>query len=704
MSARGDSIMKIYKNLSQIPSLVDAKILNSGGAVTATWMQRNIERGKMIKFSRTYLLSSLLTKQADLSPIDISNELLISASSSNLHRALIRSIEEKDGTKQYFEIWTEGYLSRSVDLASLELHGDVYTDGEFGVLEWSPDETKIMYIAEKKEPKSEPFYKKKPINRENNKEPEAPKGEQFLYKEDWGEQYVNRKQSVLVLYDVINDNFSILEGIPDGLCPMQVTWAPDGTHIAGVVLQTTPRKLGYIYHTNRPSSIFMLDFNKKYRELSSNKKAVRCPRFTPDGTVLIWFERDKTGPHGGCLSLVKIKLAEEKGVIEIVVPIIFNEISLMNGSMFYGIYGPIIPKRCWLSENRLVLSTHQKNTINTYIIKINSGDITELEYSNGNQIVLDVLNDLVVVNRRNFFKSDKLLIGRACANESDQKIAFEKITDSKKVDYYDNFMYSYLDIKHDNSEEVDTFTAIYIGPKAGKDCEVPLIVWPHGGPHSSFSNNMFLELSLFNNFGFGVLLVNYRGSTGAGESSVLHLLGKIGFADVEDCVLATKTVLKKFPWLDSNRVVILGGSHGGFLVAHLSGQYPDMFKVAVARNPVIDLLSMHTSSDIPDWCYVETGFNFTQNGPLNDGALEAMKKASPIQYACNVRAPTLLQVGSKDLRVPPSQSIEYYHRLKANGKTVRMNIYDDNHPIGTVHNELDSIINSLLWIQEHLPS
>lgn len=43
-----------------------------------------------------------------------------------------------------------------------------------------------------------------------------------------------------------------------------------------------------------------------------------------------------------------------------------------------------------------------------------------------------------------------------------------------------------------------------------------------------------------------------------------------------------------------------------------------------------------------------------------------MRKASPIQHAHKVRAPTLLQIGSKDLRVPPSQAMEYYHRLKAN--------------------------------------
>lgn len=98
-----------------------------------------------------------------------------------------------------------------------------------------------------------------------------------------------------------------------------------------------------------------------------------------------------------------------------------------------------------------------------------------------------------------------------------------------------------------------------------------------------------------------MLQVNYRGSIGAGEDSVNSLLGKVGQADVSDCMAALRAALEKFPWIDPDRVALVGGSHGGFLVAHLSGQHPDAFKAVVARNPVIDLASMSTISDIPDW-------------------------------------------------------------------------------------------------------
>lgn len=69
--------------------------------------------------------------------------------------------------------------------------------------------------------------------------------------------------------------------------------------------------------------------------------------------------------------------------------------------------------------------------------------------------------------------------------------------------------------------------------------------------------------------------------------------------------------------------------------------------------------------------FVELGSEYTQVGEIDDEIFLKMRKASPIQHAHKVKAPTLLQVGSKDLRVPCSQSLEYYHRLKANGVPVR---------------------------------
>lgn len=99
--------------------------------------------------------------------------------------------------------------------------------------------------------------------------------------------------------------------------------------------------------------------------------------------------------------------------------------------------------------------------------------------------------------------------------------------------------------------------------------------------------------------GFACILINFRGSAGSGDSSIHFLPGRIGSADVKDCKLATDQVVDNFP-INNGKLILYGGSYGGTLVTHLSGLYPDVYKATVAKNPVIDLASMH-GGDIADW-------------------------------------------------------------------------------------------------------
>ncbi len=82
----------------------------------------------------------------------------------------------------------------------------------------------------------------------------------------------------------------------------------------------------------------------------------------------------------------------------------------------------------------------------------------------------------------------------------------------------------------------------------------------------------------FNILGYAVIRVNYRGSLGAGKDSVESLPGHVGDLDVKDCNQALKEALTRYPHLDPSRVHLWGGSHGGFLVTHLAGQYPGTYK------------------------------------------------------------------------------------------------------------------------------
>ncbi|XP_066246255.1 acylamino-acid-releasing enzyme-like isoform X2 [Euwallacea similis] len=697
MSTKLDKIVKTYKSLAQIPSLIGAQI-QSENVIHTTWLQRNIEKGSMAKFSQTILLNNNLKSIESTLPVDVSSEVLSKVSGSQKLKAVLR---ESD-SKHYLEIWKNSNLVRVVDLAALDVHGNVYADVEFSSFEFSPDETKLLYVAEKKNPKSEPFYKRKkpeePKDGENATKP-AVKGEEYLFEQDWGEQLVAKKKSILIQYDIENDSVEILKGLPDNICVAQPQYSPDGTYIIGVAYFIEPRKLGLIYCTNRPSTLFQLDFEGNFVELQFQNKAVKSPRFTPDGGSVIWLQREAGGPHMSCMQLAKVAVPfTAKSEAEVVVDTIQLKKEIAGNKTFFGIYNTGFPKRLWASKNEIFLNTNQKYTLNCYLINIDSGNIKEIEFDSGSQQILDVKGDMVLALRRNFLVPDRVVCGKLINGQISE---WSEITSKVEVPEIQDSSYEYLDLVAPNGAFTD-FNAIYLGPSSGSVKTVPLIVWPHGGPHAAFANYYFLEEALFLSLGYAILLVNYRGSIGSGNESIKYLEGKVGSADVRDCIQAVDSVLKGRPWINPDQLSLCGGSHGGFLVAHLSGQYPDRFKSVVARNPVFDIASMSIISDIPDWCYAVTGLAYTQKGEIDNETLLKMREASPIVHAHKVKAPTLLQIGSKDLRVPPHQGNEYFLRLKANGVKVRMNLYEDNHPLGSVPNEMDNVINTVLWIEEHL--
>jgi dipeptidyl aminopeptidase/acylaminoacyl peptidase len=145
------------------------------------------------------------------------------------------------------------------------------------------------------------------------------------------------------------------------------------------------------------------------------------------------------------------------------------------------------------------------------------------------------------------------------------------------------------------------FQSLLVTPKLIlAEKKLPLVVVPHGGPHSGFTTSFLASTACFAmQLGATVLLVNYRGSIGYGQRSIDSLLGGIGRNDVDDMMQAVHLTLSNEEYIDSNRLFVVGGSHGGFLSAHLIGQFPTMFRAAAMRNPVTNIPSMASVSDIP---------------------------------------------------------------------------------------------------------
>ncbi|XP_059712203.1 acylamino-acid-releasing enzyme-like isoform X2 [Haemorhous mexicanus] len=247
------------------------------------------------------------------------------------------------------------------------------------------------------------------------------------------------------------------------------------------------------------------------------------------------------------------------------------------------------------------------------------------------------------------------------------------------------------------------FDAILMRPSKGPAGQKPpLVVMPHGGPHSVFTAGWMLYPAALCRAGFAVLLVNYRGSLGFGQDSVTSLPGNVGTQDVHDVQFCVERVLQE-EMLDASRVALVGGSHGGFLACHLIGQFPDTYHACVVRNPVVNIASMVTTTDIPDWCLTETGLPYKPDALPDPAQWTEMLHKSPIRYVDRVRTPVLLMLGEDDRRVPPKQGLEYYRALKARGVPTRLLWYPgNNHALAGVEAEADGFMNMVLWLLKHL--
>ncbi|KAG2495995.1 hypothetical protein HYH03_005919 [Edaphochlamys debaryana] len=241
---------------------------------------------------------------------------------------------------------------------------------------------------------------------------------------------------------------------------------------------------------------------------------------------------------------------------------------------------------------------------------------------------------------------------------------------------------------------------------------LPAVVTPHGGPHTAVTLGWYPPYAYLAGLGHVVLSPNYRGSTGYGQAALASLPGNIGSADVDDCVASVEAAVAE-GLVDASRVAVVGGSHGGFLTAHLLGQHPDKFRSGVMRNPVTNISAMIAASDIPDWCFVEVlgseeGRRRCSPVPTPDD-LAAMYGASPVRHVDRVNAPVFMMLGAKDRRVPPPDGLQYMTALRgrdvaAHGPPppTRMIVFpEDAHGLDKPQTEYEQWLNVVWWLKQH---
>ncbi|XP_053654592.2 acylamino-acid-releasing enzyme isoform X1 [Cherax quadricarinatus] len=704
-----DEVVEVFKEVAQISDVKKAKILNvalneqSGCqdvAVQVLWSSRNLTSLERSYTSTDYLVQG--EKVISFLPVPVNKNVELSQTSATGKWTALVVTSEKNQEEQQVIVLNQDSSMKTFDLKASEKHGKVYSDGEFGCLEWSPDEKMLAYVAEKKQPKPTSFM----TLPKSSGEKEDSRGQEFTFRDEWGEQLVSKHQSVVCILNVQSGEIKCHD-LTDQLCPGQLVWAPGGSGIFGVAFLGKPYRLGLIYCHNRESKLFHMDLEGSYSIIEESAN-FRSPRVSPDGSSIIYLRSEVGGPHAKCAQLCLLSLSDKQK--RVVVDVVHRSQAIEEGSCFKGIYGYAgLPRRCWLNDSqRVVFSTMKFDNIILYVVNVVSGIITELPHL-GSVQVLDVCDDWVLVDFSYISQPNQILLGYLPQQGQERQLQLKEVTCRREIPGVPNHYYSQWtfinDTPHPELKYSDIpVSVIYYGPTSleqGNE-KRPLICWPHGGPHSVVTNVYSMAAAFFVKLGFSIVFPNYRGSLGFGEDGVNSLPGYCGVTDVSDVHKATLQCLHRFSdVLDDTQVFLFGGSHGGFLVTHLAAQYPELYKAVSARNPVTDIPAMANVTDIPDWTFVETGFPH-KHGKVPDGAtLGKMLEMSPISRIDSLKTPVLFLVGKNDARVPPSQSFNFYKMLLARGVQTELHLYDDCHPLSKVDTEVDSLIHTALWFWKH---
>jgi dipeptidyl aminopeptidase/acylaminoacyl peptidase len=197
----------------------------------------------------------------------------------------------------------------------------------------------------------------------------------------------------------------------------------------------------------------------------------------------------------------------------------------------------------------------------------------------------------------------------------------------------------------------------------------PLLVSVHGGPTGQTLAQFNPIAQYFVQRGWAVFAPNARGSSGYGRRYIQQLRGEWGGADMADIAVGIEQLVSAGR-ADRERIVIWGGSAGGYAVLLLPILYPELFRAAVSLFGVSDLFGLARTTHRLEAHYLDLIV-----GPLPEAA-ERYRERSPLFRAGDYGAPLLMLQGDRDVAVTPDQAHAMADTLRAAGKTVLLHIYE----------------------------
>jgi dipeptidyl aminopeptidase/acylaminoacyl peptidase len=251
-------------------------------------------------------------------------------------------------------------------------------------------------------------------------------------------------------------------------------------------------------------------------------------------------------------------------------------------------------------------------------------------------------------------------------------------------------------VSNDNKFQVEAFLTKPVGMAAtGK---YPLIVNIHGGPHGQQGPAFNFKNQVYAARGWATLMVNYRGSTGYGQAFADAVFADQNGNEGQDVLYAVSAAIRRYPWIDRDRLGVEGTSYGGQLSAWLITQ-TNIFKASIPTAAITNIISYNYMTYYNQYEAMEWGV-YPHQGNLMDTLLQR----SALRHVANAHTPTMLMHGENDNDVPIAEAEQFYVALKDVGTEAVMVRYPrEGHGIRESKHVVDSIDRSIKWYEKHFP-